>query len=110
MGLADRVQNICATFRSNKECKNTERSRSLNFRVMTDCIHGSHASPKIGGSPSASRTEPRHRHQEFLSFLNHLERNVPAGLEVHLIAENCATHKHPRVKAWLARRPRFHLH
>jgi putative transposase len=52
----------------------------------------------------------RHRHQEFLAFLNHLDRNIPAGLELHLIADNYATHKHPRVKAWLARHRRFHLH
>lgn len=53
---------------------------------------------------------PRHRHQEFLSFLNHLDRSIPAGLAVHLIADNYATHKHPRVKAWLARHPRYHIH
>src|SRR5712692_2817418 len=48
-----------------------------------------------------TQCKPRHRHQEFLAFLNHLDRNVPGGLEVHLIADNYATHKHPRVKAWL---------
>jgi transposase len=57
-----------------------------------------------------TQCKPRHRHQEFLSFLNHLDHNVPTGLEVHLIADNYATHKHPRVKAWLARHPRLHIH
>jgi transposase len=57
-----------------------------------------------------TQCKPRHRHQEFLAFLNHLDRNIPAGLEVHLIADNYATHKHPRVKAWLVRHRRFHLH
>ena len=57
-----------------------------------------------------SQCKPRHRHQEFLAFLNHLDRNVPPGLELHLIADNYATHKHPKVKAWLARRPRYHIH
>ena len=52
----------------------------------------------------------RHRHQEFLAFLNHLDRSVPAGLDIHLVADNYGTHKHPKVKAWLARRPRYHLH
>jgi transposase len=52
----------------------------------------------------------RHRHQEFLSFLRHIEASVPANLDVHLICDNYATHKHPRVRVWLARRPRFHLH
>jgi len=54
--------------------------------------------------------KPRHRHQEFLSFLDHLDRNVPPGLEIHLVADNYGPHKHPKVKAWLARRPRYHFH
>src|SRR5215472_450994 len=57
-----------------------------------------------------SQCKPRHRHQEFLSFLKHLDANTPAAMELHLIADNYATHKHPQVKAWLARHPRFHLH
>jgi transposase/AraC-like DNA-binding protein len=57
-----------------------------------------------------TQCKPRHRHQEFLAFLNHLDHNVPAELEAHLVADNYATHKHPRVKAWRARHPRFHLH
>jgi transposase len=57
-----------------------------------------------------TQCKPRHRHQEFLSFLNHLDRNIPAGLAIHLIADNYGTHKHPKVKAWLARRPRYHIH
>jgi transposase len=56
-----------------------------------------------------AQCKPRHRHQEFLSFLNHLERSVPRGPEVHLIAGNYAAHKHPKVKAWLARSARYHL-
>jgi putative transposase len=54
--------------------------------------------------------KPRHRHQEFLSFLRSLEASVPAELEVHLIVDNYATHKHPKVRTWLAQRPRFHMH
>jgi len=57
-----------------------------------------------------SQCKPRHRHQEFLSFLRHLDANTPADLALHLILDNYATHKHPRVKAWLARHPRLHLH
>jgi len=52
----------------------------------------------------------RHRHQEFLAFLQHIDASVPAHLAVHLIIDNYATHKHPRVKAWLARHPRYHVH
>lgn len=53
---------------------------------------------------------PRHRHEEFLKFLRKIDREVPKGLQVHLICDNYATHKHPDVKAWLAKHPRFHMH
>lgn len=52
----------------------------------------------------------RHRHQEYLNFLRQIEKNVPPDLNVHIIADNYATHKHPRVKRWLAARPRFQVH
>jgi transposase len=53
---------------------------------------------------------PRHRHTEFLGFLNTIDREVPKRLKVHLILDNYATHNHPKVKAWLQRHPRFELH
>ena len=52
----------------------------------------------------------RHRHDEFLSFLKLLDRQTPAGLDLHVILDNYATHKHPHVRAWLARHPRVILH
>ncbi|MES1956220.1 IS630 family transposase [Salinisphaera hydrothermalis] len=57
-----------------------------------------------------ARCQHRHRHQEFLRFLRHIEAQVPVDLDVHLVLDNYATHKHPKVRAWLAQRPRFHLH
>jgi transposase len=54
--------------------------------------------------------QPRHRHQEFLAFLRRIEAAVPAQLDIHVIVDNYGTHKHAKVKAWLARRPRWHLH
>jgi transposase len=53
---------------------------------------------------------PRHRHSEFLKFLRTIDREVPEGLEVHLILDNYSTHTHANVKKWLAKHPRFHLH
>ncbi len=53
--------------------------------------------------------KPRHRHQEFLVFLRHVARGYP-DQELHLIMDNYATHKHPKVKAWLAANPRIHIH
>jgi transposase len=52
----------------------------------------------------------RHRHQEFLRFLRRIDKATPRQLDLHLIIDNYATHKHAKVKAWLTKRPRFHLH
>jgi putative transposase len=52
----------------------------------------------------------RHRHQEYLDFLKHVNTNVPAELDIHLVVDNYATHKHPQVKRWLASHPRYHVH
>jgi transposase len=56
------------------------------------------------------RCEKRHRHQEYLRFLNDIDASVPMDLEVHLVVDNYSTHKTPRVVRWLAKRPRFHIH
>ena len=63
----------------------------LDGRVIGDCM-------------------PRHRHQEFIRFLKKINIDTPAGLDLHLIVDNYSTHKHPRVKSWLRRHPRFYLH
>jgi transposase len=63
----------------------------LDGRVIGDCM-------------------PRHRHQEFIRFLQQLDATTPPALDLHLIVDNYGTHKHPRVKAWLRRHPRFSLH
>jgi putative transposase len=57
-----------------------------------------------------SQCRRRHRHQEFLAFLRHIDANVPRDLDVHLIVDNYAPHKHPKVRLWLASRPRYHVH
>jgi transposase len=64
----------------------------------------------IASGEVLGQCKQRHRHQEFLAFLTHIDANVPPALDVHLIIDNYATHKHRKVKAWLARHPRFHLH
>ncbi len=53
---------------------------------------------------------PRHRHQEFIRFLKKIDDETPRNLALHLIVDNYGTHKHDRVKSWLKRHPRFHLH
>jgi len=53
---------------------------------------------------------PRHRHQEWIKFLKQIDAETPEDLDLHLIIDNYATHKHPKVKAWLKRHKRFHVH
>ena len=57
-----------------------------------------------------ARCKQRHRHQEFLAFLREIDKAVPSELDIHCIADNYATHNHPRIKAWLTARPRWHMH
>ncbi|MGY4158281.1 transposase [Bradyrhizobium sp. USDA 4461] len=52
----------------------------------------------------------RHRTVEFLKFLKEIDVQVPEGLDVHIVMDNYATRKTPRIKAWLARRPHYHVH
>jgi transposase len=52
----------------------------------------------------------RHRHQEFIRFLNTVESTVPAGKLIHVILDNYAAHKHPKVMEWLVRHPRWTFH
>jgi transposase len=57
-----------------------------------------------------ARCMQRHRHQEFIRFLNTIEADVPAGRIIHVVLDNYAAHKHPKVRAWLARHPRWVFH
>lgn len=57
-----------------------------------------------------SRTDQRHRHTEWLTFLRQINREVPKGVDIHIILDNYSTHKHAAVKQWLAKHPRFRLH
>jgi len=68
------------------------------------------AALNVANGEVITQCKPRHRHQEFLAFLRHLDDQVPPGLHLHLILDNYATHKHPKVKTWLAKHPRFHMH
>jgi transposase len=52
----------------------------------------------------------RHRHQEWIDFLKQIDEGTPGDVDLHLIVDNYATHKHPKVRRWLARHPRFHVH
>jgi transposase len=68
------------------------------------------AAMDVASGVTISSCYRRHRHQEFLRFLNDVDENLPAGLDVHLVMDNYGTHKVSRVRKWLARHPRYHVH
>lgn len=64
----------------------------------------------IANGEVIARCRPKHRHQEYLSFLKRVDESVPPALDIHLVVDNYATHKHPTVKRWLAIHDRWHVH
>ena len=64
----------------------------------------------VASGVTISNCYRRHRHQEFLRFLNDIEASLPRGLDVHLVMDNYGTHKVSKVRGWLARHPRYHVH
>jgi DDE superfamily endonuclease len=68
------------------------------------------AAADIANGSVLSQCKAQHRHQKVLSIPRHIEANVPMALDVYLIRDNYGTHKHARVRSWLARRPRFYMH
>lgn len=68
------------------------------------------AALNVANGQVISRVRTQHRHQEFLDFLRQIDQQTPAELDLHLIVDNYSTHKHAKVKTWLAKHPRFHLH
>ena len=80
---------------------------------MTTRSHGTttlFAALNILDGAVIGRCMQKHRHQEFIRFLNAIERDVPAGKIIHAVLDNYATHKHPKVRVWLARHPRWVFH
>lgn len=64
----------------------------------------------IASGQVLAQCKARHRHQEFLEFLRLIDANVPEHLDIHLVVDNYSTHKYPKVRRWLAARPRYHVH
>ena len=68
------------------------------------------AAMEMGKGRLIARCMDRHRHQEWIRFLKVVDEETPPDLALHVIVDNYATHKHPKVKSWLKRHPRFHMH
>ena len=68
------------------------------------------AAIELGHGEVIATCMKRHRHQEWIKFLKLIDEQTPKELDLHLIVDNYATHKHEKVKRWLKRHPRFHVH
>ena len=68
------------------------------------------AAIELGHGEVIATCMKRHRHQEWIKFLRMIDEQTPKELDLHLIVDNYATHKHEKVKRWLKRHPRFHMH
>jgi hypothetical protein len=68
------------------------------------------AAMDVASGVTISHCYRRHRHQEFLRFLDEIEANLPGGFQVHLVMDNYGTHKVAKVRGWLARHPPYHVH
>ncbi|WP_324605404.1 IS630 family transposase [Streptomyces sp. NRRL F-2664] len=83
-------------------------------RRAHDCVrHGLaalFAAFDVATGEVASAPHRRHRAAEFRKFLTRIDKEVPAHLHIHLMCDNCGTHKTPALRTWLAERPRFHMH
>jgi len=86
------------------------RARTMTHDYVRHGTTTLFAALNVANGQVIGECHPRHRHQEWLKFLRLIDKQTPADRDLHLILDNYATHKHPRVIAWLARHPRFHLH
>jgi transposase len=85
----------------------TERCTHDYYRHGTTSLF---AALDVATGKVIGRCRQQHRQEEFLGFLNLIDRTVPAGLDIHLVLDNYATHKTPKVAAWFQKHPRYHLH
>lgn len=77
-----------------------KRKGTTTLFAATDLAHGEVIAKCI----------PRHRHQEWIKYLEHIDELTPSEFSIHIVADNHATHEHGKVERWLARHPRFHMH
>jgi len=115
---AEKMGAVCLTPDDVPDIRYNERQVSVPVKTFRDRTVLPRVVRQVGEGvvAVAAQTEAlaeralRHRHQEWLKFLRVIETQTPAGVDIHVILDNYATHKHPKVTAWLNRHPRFHLH
>ncbi len=86
------------------------RCQTMTHDYKRNGVTSLFAALNVADGSIISKCMNRHRHQEWLAFLRHIDRNTPKGREIHIICDNYATHKHAKVKAWQKRNKRFHFH
>jgi transposase len=86
------------------------RCQTMTHDYKRNGVTSLFAAMDIANGQIISKCMNRHRHQEWISFLRHIDKSTPPEKEIHIICDNYATHKHAKVKAWQKRNPRFHIH
>ena len=119
MGLYLNAMVLCVDEKSQtQELERTQPLLPLGLGYVEGVTHGYirhgtttlFAALDVATGRVLAQCKARHRHQEFLSFLRHIDANVPSGLDIHLVVDNYGTHKHAKIKRRLAARPRYHIH
>jgi hypothetical protein len=99
-----------AILSSHPEAEDTKLCRSVALKFLPEGMGSDEAALDLATGAVIGQCQRRHRHQEYVRFLREIDANVPTRFAVHLIVDNYATHKHPRVLRWLAAHPRFQVH
>ena len=109
--VAECISDFFARFSSETISSSVAQNIRYGFEVPNDDVIG-HVTRRenILDGTVIGRNMQHHRHQEFIRFLNTIEQQVPVGKVIHAIVDNYATHKHPKVRQWLARHPRWTFH
>jgi len=119
MSPPDRAIVLCVDEKSQVQALNRTQpilplAPGVPARQSHDCerhgVTSLFAALDVASGVTISQCYRRHRHQELLRFLNDIDANLPRGVDVHLVMDNYGTHKVTKVRAWLARHPRYHVH
>ena len=86
---------------------------NISILILRNCVSGydwTIAALDTATGSVMGKCYKKHRHQEFINFLNLINRNIPKNKDVHIITDNYSTHKHEKVNKWFGRHKRFHIH
>lgn len=106
----DRTQPLLPMRPGQIERRTHDYERHGTTTLFAAFIAAATAQTAVKAGEVIGRCKPRHRSSEFRAFLDEIERNVPAGLEIHVVMDNASSHRTKLIRDWFAKRPRWHMH